>query len=75
MLPVECVVHIFAHLEPRALAVSQRVCRDWHELILDQSCWRLAFETFYLRHEPTLARRLHPDSWRDEYTARFNLLT
>ncbi|GAA6008501.1 hypothetical protein JCM11491_004500 [Sporobolomyces phaffii] len=75
-LPVECLLHVFAHLAPADLGTSQLVCREWNAVVSDETSWRRAFQVYYGVADPAacLARRVEPEStWRGEYIARVAL--
>ena len=78
-LPVECLAHLLACLDPPSLAIAQRVCQHWKQVIHDEHSWRAAFETYYSLTTAlgviALGRRLEPHSWRAEYINRVSLIS
>ncbi|KAL1918709.1 uncharacterized protein VTP21DRAFT_2731 [Calcarisporiella thermophila] len=71
IIPIELLTHILSYLEPASLSTAAQVCRLWHHVVTDDSCWRNAFFKFF---GCSPYRRLSTESWRSEYLYRSHLL-
>ncbi|KAI8983927.1 quinon protein alcohol dehydrogenase-like superfamily [Mycotypha africana] len=70
-LSVELITHIFARLDPVSLAVAAEVCTYWKYIIMDDSCWRNAFVSYF---GVLPYKRLSIESWKTEYILRTHLV-
>ncbi|KAI8077295.1 quinon protein alcohol dehydrogenase-like superfamily [Gilbertella persicaria] len=70
-LSVEVMLHIFARLDPISLATVAKVCHFWRQMVMDDSCWRDAFVSYFGRLP---FKRLSTESWKTEYVLRTHLI-
>ena len=71
ILPNEIMAVILSNLDPIELTRVTAVCKRWHNVISDDSCWRLALHTSF---GSLPLRRITAGSWRREYLTRRGLL-
>ncbi|KAI8647446.1 WD40-repeat-containing domain protein [Parasitella parasitica] len=70
-LSVELITHIFSRLDPSSLATVATVCTYWRHIVMDDSCWKSAFVSYF---GGLPFKRLSVDSWKTEYILRTHLL-
>lgn len=74
-LPPEVLLHAISFLDPRDIAISERVCKTWFDTCRDDACWRTAF---FARFDAATApgRRLtgNKSTWKAEYLFRAKTL-
>ncbi|KAI9308954.1 WD40-repeat-containing domain protein [Cunninghamella echinulata] len=70
-LSVELVTHIFSRLDPLSLATAAKTCRYWRHIVMDDTCWKKAFLSYF---GELPYKRLRIDSWKSEYILRTHLI-
>ncbi|KAL9540747.1 hypothetical protein MBANPS3_009514 [Mucor bainieri] len=70
-LSVELITHIFSRLDPASLATVAKVCTYWRHIVMDDSCWRDAFVSYF---GGLPFKRLSVESWKTEYILRTHLV-
>lgn len=81
VLPPELLARIFAHLDARSILQCAFVCRAFNAVVRDEATWRLAFSLNFgieslEAHQSTtpILRRVEPNSWKQEYMHRTDLI-
>lgn len=70
-LSVELITHVFSRLDPASLATVAKVCTYWRHIVMDDSCWRDAFVSYF---GGLPFKRLSVESWKTEYILRTHLI-
>ncbi|CEP07191.1 hypothetical protein [Parasitella parasitica] len=70
-MSVELITHVFSRLDPASLAMVAKVCTYWRHIVMDDTCWRNAFVSYF---GGLPFKRLSAESWKTEYILRTHLL-